>query len=131
MSELINKSIDAFRTAPIGISRIGLSTAGLLADIKLLINSPEVYEAIPLPLIAASIAIGGLKTAKQHRLKARLENSIEENGYDDRVFAVTTAAWCVRQTARVVCSDNGHLPEYEALCESEGDARLKWLPHVP
>jgi hypothetical protein len=131
MSELLKKSVETFRTAPVAVTRMAVSAGALLADMKVLAHNPEAYQAAPIPLILASIAIGGLKTVERSRRRAQLERSIEKNGFDERVFAVTTKAWCARQTARVVCRDTGHLAEYEALCESEDDALHKWLPHVP
>jgi hypothetical protein len=131
MSNLLKKSIDTFRTAPVGTGRVILGTSGLAVEAELLAHNPNIYEALPAPLILASIAIGGLKAASKNRLRDRLEASIERQGYNDRVFAKTLGTWCSRQTARVVCKEYGYLEDYEKLCEQADDLDYKWIPHIP
>jgi len=65
--------------------------------------------------------VGVAISAKQFKLRNRLEKSVAEHGYDDRAFEKTIPEWCDRQTARVVAKNYGNLDDYVALCESNND----------
>ena len=100
---------DFYRTAPLG-ETIFLMSAGQI---------PLTYDD-PL-ILGASILIslyGVALTAKQFRLRRRLEKSVSKHGYIDKVFETTNKKWCDRQTAIVVTKNCGNLDDYIALCES-------------
>ncbi len=130
MANVIKRSVDALRTAPFGFSLIGLTILNgpVLALTE---NGAEALDLLVIPLDGASVAIGGIFVVRQYRLRRRLEDSIERNGYDDRLFDPTTKEWCNRQTARVVCGNSGDLAQYEALCEQKrATNELPRMPHV-
>ncbi|UZE94305.1 MAG: hypothetical protein IB618_01905 [Candidatus Pacearchaeota archaeon] len=100
---------DFYRTAPVG-ETLFLMNAGPI---------PFTYDK---PLLIGINILGSLicvhSTAKQFKLRRRLENSVSEHGYDDRAFETTILDWCDRQTARVVTKNCGNLDDYVALCDT-------------
>jgi len=103
---------DFYRTAPLG-ETIFLMNAGQI---------PLNYDE---PLLLGMNILGSLGcvalSAKQFKLRRRLENSVTEYGYNDRAFETTIPEWCDRQVARVVAKNYGNLDDYIALCKSNKD----------
>lgn len=127
-----------FRTAPFGYSLIAFGVGNGALFLALTSTNQEADPTLSAITVGASvvgilanIVFGKRLVKRQQSLYTRLENSVAQNGYDERVFAVTTNEWCNRQTARVVCEAAGVLPEYEQLCEArKATAELTYLPHL-
>jgi hypothetical protein len=125
---IFRRSLDNVRTAPFGLSLIGGGAIGPL--VELVHNGPEVTDLSSAPVPLITMAYGAAFVARQFKLRRRLEATVEQHGYDDRVFSTTTSEWCARQTSRVVCRNSGDLIAYTALCKkNEETAQLAWLPH--
>jgi len=103
---------DLYRIAPLG-------------EFVLLFNAPQIPFNYDRPILLACNIFGSVAgaaiMARQFKLKRRLDNSISEQGYQDRIFETTIPSWCNRQTARTVAKRHGHLDDYIALCESNKD----------
>ncbi len=112
---------DFYRTAPIP-ETIFLTSAGVI---------PFFYDeplSMGVHIINSLICVAF--TAKQFKLRCRLENSISEHGYDERIFETTIPEWCDRQTARVVAKKYGNLDDYVTLCDTnKGRISLSNLGH--
>lgn len=80
----------------------------------------------------ALLAVRGLQlAARSFRLRERLEDSLAEQGYNERIFATTIPDWCTRQTAIVACEQFDAVAAYTQLCEqSTEDAHFTWLPQI-
>lgn len=127
-----------FRIAPLGHSLIAYGVGCSALSIGLVCINQEAnptINAITVGVAAASIVgnvvFGSRLIKRQQSLYRRLEASLAQDGYNERIFAVTTDEWCNRQTARIVCEAAGVLPEYEELCEARRDtAALTHIPHL-
>lgn len=126
MNEAIKRATDTLRATPFGLSALALHVAGTGVIAAEAGMNDRSYVAAAVGIAASSFLI-----FRQARLIHRLEDTIERQGYNDRIFALTTPAWCDRQTARVVCQNAGVLPQYEELCEQNSDtARFTYIPHI-
>ncbi len=107
--------VDFYRTAPFGETMflLGAGIGFVNYDFPPLLF-PGVYWSI----------LGIAFTAEQFMLKRRLERSLSQHGYEDRVFETTIPEWCDRQMTRVVAEKHGCLEDYVALCEKHRD-RMK------
>lgn len=104
--------IDFYRTSPLAESMVLLNA----------IQIPSNFDNIGLLGLNVLFTVAGISiTAKQFRLRKRLEQSVSEHGYDNRTFYRTIPEWCDRQTARVVAENCGHLEDYVALCQANRD----------
>lgn len=130
--------LQEFRIAPFGYSVVGLGLGSGLSLLGLTCINHEVdsgLRALTAGMTVANMAVntvlGRGLIKKQRSLHRRLETSVAQNGYDERIFATTTDEWCSRQTARLVCEAAGVLPQYEALCEERRQtAALTHIPHL-
>lgn len=82
--------------------------------------------------VSALLAVRGIHLAKQSfELRDRLENSLEERGFNERIFDRTTKDWCTRQTAIVACEEFDAVQQYDELrAQNQDDAKFVWLPHI-
>ncbi|MBI2578687.1 MAG: hypothetical protein HYW26_03180 [Candidatus Aenigmarchaeota archaeon] len=116
--------IDFYRAAPVGETFFLLSAGALAASL-------QYRNLISATVILAGCAYSLYVIRKQFKLKRRLEESVIEHGYDERVFYKTLSNWCDRQTARVVAENRGFLDRFDSLCESNRAIMdLPYLPHL-
>lgn len=110
------------------MTSMGILEATLIHGIIDHFSAPFPYTMAP--SIAIPISIGGIKIITDHYdLRGRLERSCQESGYTERVFELTTKAWCNRQIARIVAKRYGKLQEYEDLCKK--NRATSAFPNVP
>lgn len=122
--------IETFRTAPYGFSV--MTGGGLLATDAINLE-PAAIDPFIDGLGIAAFAASTLLIARQFRMRSRFEQTLDENGYDDRYFAYTTREWCVRQTAKVVCENAGVEAEFNDLIAKKrerGELDLAWIPNI-
>ncbi len=109
-------------------------TACTLAEVHLLESSSAVTKILALGTVAVeafSTAVTGSSVGHAFRIRERLEQAVNEHGYDDRVFEPTTRLWCTRQAARVACEQTGCLEQYEELCDEQAEsAMFTNIPHI-
>jgi len=124
--------IETARTAPVGSSAVGLNVIpGVFGVAEAIYRSDTAELLLTLPAGAFGVAIGSLLIIRQLRLRRRIEESIDKNGFQPRVMGLTTDEWCARQTVRTALRETEYFNAYEQLCtERESTAQLKWLPHI-
>lgn len=93
----------------------------------------QVSEAITNPSIlanTAAIAINGLLAVGKLRLRNRVEDAIDRQGYDERIVRTTSASYCGRQATKMACERTGHLDEFFDTVNDPGYSKqFSWLPH--
>lgn len=131
--DILQYPIETFRTAPLGISFAIASlcmTGGLVAQ-AVQEDSSTASEVIPIAISTANISLGISAARKQFKLRGRVENFIENHGFDERYFTRTTAEWCDRQTTRVACEKYGMLDKYVVVCDNnKQNDYLTYIPHL-
>lgn len=116
-------AFDLYRTTPLGASIAILTMEEAVS--KALRHDWFGAACLTLATFSASIFI-----IQQMSLRRRLEHSIEQHGYQERVFKTTVQEWCDRQTALVVARRHGVLPLYQKLClQNMERMSLPFIPH--
>lgn len=135
MYRSLRHPIETLRTSPVqftGIT-INMSAATLMGYLA---NETDIVpiKAVDLMVLALNmgcVAANAMLAKNKIELRDRLELTLEEYGFDDRVMGRTTKQYCTRQAARVACQNTGFIEEYDVLCdERSDDAEFTWLPHV-
>ena len=128
MSDILKRSADFIRTAPLGITfgAINLSLLGRnFAETGGLPELSDISTSFPI----AGLAISGIIVARSMKQRRRTEQKFKQKGFDDTFTVDKTNAWCARQIGGVVCRNSGDFNRYKTLCENNPDRQLKWLPN--
>lgn len=126
---ILKKTSDTLRSAPLGFSLVAMNLVNpviIAAEFHV-----DASDAVTIPVSAVGLFFSGALVARQLVLGNKLEATAERRGFSERVMSETTDEWCNRQTARVVCENNGALDQYIELCDSRREsAQLKFIPHI-
>lgn len=130
----ITHPVETLRTAPFGFFAGALFGVYESDVVSGLIEKPSLLNvglAAGMTAVTAFVEFRAVKAvSRQFRLRGRLENLVEQQGYEDRIFEPTTYYWCDRQTATVVCKNTDNIAEYRELCARKAaTSEYAAIPH--
>ncbi len=106
--------IDMLKRDPGGVA---LMTSGLATvPSGLILEAPNYLNKGILPALSVGLVALGIRHVRvQSRIRSRLQEHIQQEGFEERVFVNTIYSPCVSHTARLVCKEAGLLDQYEQM----------------
>jgi hypothetical protein len=128
MSELVDKSVETFRTDPAGFAFVALGLVIPAYAEHRGTSSSAITKAAT--IAGAGLLVGGLvHIGNMLEYSDRIQASIGEIGAEDTRYRMR--AYCPRQVTKVVLQKTGFSKKFDEMYEAtKSRQRYRFLPHI-
>jgi hypothetical protein len=126
-TEVVEKSIETFRTDPAGFTFVALGMA-----VQAYLEQHDELSSVARNMAgaaAAGLLVGGLvHIGNMLEYRDRIETSIDEIGVEGTRYRMR--AYCPRQVTKVVLQKTGNFEKFKEMRKSATRQRYRFLPHI-